>query len=568
MSRPTGRPWLEVLAVAAAVVAYVSGLWLARGEPGMDWDEPYYVDRAEAIAGWLGRAVGPPAGRARLFDRNVLEQGWQFCREPPSSHGPVPCFLGLAANRAFGRLVGPLRGYRLGTVLAFAIAAGVLFRLVRQRWGWPPALVALGTLLTDPRPLSDAQQFTADSNLGAVWFLAAVAGLRACETGRGAWRFGVLAGLAVMSKVMGVLLLPAMVGWMLIYRPRNARRVLAWAVPTVPLTMIAVNPYLWPHPVAALLRWGRSFLAFPQKVPVAYFGTVYDSRTKFLPWHNPAVLTGTMVPPGLLALAAVGLVAAAWLTLAGRNRRSDPGVEFLPDAALAGWATLNFLILPVLRVSSFMPAHDGLRQLDPAFFFVPILAALGARTLLRAAGRSRVGAGLAGAVILISLGSAAWATVRIQPFGLAYYNAFIGGPRGAKAAGMETTYYWDAANAEVLGWMDANLPTGATVLIFPPPDVRMFDYHQRWGTLRPDLKMMALDPPHFERRLALMRGKRPCYLIFLMRQGLYLRFDFASRLADAPALYSLSPARVDGVRLLAIFDRAQYRAAVGRDRPQ
>ena len=573
MNRAKTRALLEVLAVAAAVAAYVGLLWLARGEPGMTWDEPYYIDRAEAIADWLARAAGPPEGRARLFEPEVLEHGWQFCREPPDSHGPVPCFLGLASHRVFARIVGPLRGYRLGTVASFAVAAGVMFRVVRKRWGWTPALVALGALLSDPRPLADAQIFTSDSNLGAVWFLAAVAALRACETGRGAWAFGVLGGLAVGSKVMGVLVLPATVLWMGIYRPRGSLRVLAWAVPTVPATVIAINPYLWPRPVAALLRWGRSFLAFPQKVPVAYFGTVYDSRTKFLPWHNSAVLTGTMVPPGLLLLAAVGLIATAWVTIAGWSRRGEIRAEFLPDGAIGGWAAIHFLILPAMRVLAFMPAHDGLRQLVSAFFFLPILAALGGRTLLRMAGGTRVGGWLARGVILGCLGTAGWATVRIQPFGLSYYNAFLGGPRGAKAAGMESTYYWDAATVEVLDWMNGHLPEGATVLIYPPPDVRMFDYHRRWGTLRPDLRVLGLDPPYFQPRLALMRGKRPCYLIFLMRQGLYLPrhrgdSDVFARLAEAPSLYSLAPPRVDGVRLLAIFDRDDFRAVVGGDRPR
>ena len=41
---------------------------------------------------------------------------------------------------------------------------------------------------------------------------------------------------------------------------------------------------------------------------------------------------------------------------------------------------------------------------------------------------------------------------------------------------------------------------------------------------------------------------------------------FFARLAEAPALYELAPARVDGVRLLAIFDRSTFRAA-GRAPP-
>ena len=44
---------LDVVAVAASVVAFVCVLWLVRGELGMTWDEPYFFERQHDIRHWL-----------------------------------------------------------------------------------------------------------------------------------------------------------------------------------------------------------------------------------------------------------------------------------------------------------------------------------------------------------------------------------------------------------------------------------------------------------------------------------------------------------------------------------
>lgn len=583
-SRPseTGEPsgtgagaWREVVAVALGVIGCTLLLWFARGELGMTWDEPYFFERQHDMRRWFAQVAGTPAERAQAFSVPGLERGWRVCREVPDQHPPVPPLLSLATGLTFEWLLGPLRAYRLSTLIVFAIAAGVLFRFVRMRWGSTPAVIALGALVFNPRLFADAQQITADVDLGAFWFLAAVAFLRTCETGRLPWLSGLFAGLAIMCKATGVLVLPAMLLWAILSRPKGWWRPIVWAVPVLPATMIAVNPAWWPGPVSGMARWVRAFLAYPQKVPVYYLGQVYDSVRTFLPWHNTLVLTAVMVPIGLLLLAGSGLIAVGWETAWRKNRPSEildanGHPRFLPDSTVGAWAAINFLTMMGMRILHFMPAHDGLRQLVPAFFFFPVLAAYGASILLRLVNRPwrcLIRAGLLACVI-----TSAWSTLAIHPYELSYYNAWIGGPKGAKAAGMESTYFWDSATVGVLDWMNAHLPPKATVLIFPPPNIHTFDWEQRWGRLRTDLTFLNLDAPDFNERLALMYGPAPCYLIFQMRQGLYQPRqpgdpDLFARLADSPALFKLSPARV-GVRLLAIFDQDQFRSAVESGQPR
>ncbi len=564
-----GLIFREVTVVAAAVFTFVCGLWLIRGEPGMTWDEPYFFERQHDIFDWLKMMVSGPDGLARAWSTDQIGRSWKVCRAVPDQHGPVPELASLITGLIFRLPLGPLRAYRFSTVMIFACTAGVMFRFVRARWGPIAALASVGALVCNPRILGDAQLITADSDLGAFWFLAAVAYLRAVETGRAPWLFGVLVGFAIMCKVMGVLVLPAIGFWAIVVRPLGWWRPLVWGAVSTPLTMVALNPGWWPAPITGILRWAMSFLTYPQKVPVYYLGKTYDSVTTFLPWHNTVVLTSVMVPVGILILGVGGLLAVGTAFLRHRAE-TDPTNEpgRISDRAIGLWAAINFLILMVMRTLSFMPAHDGLRQLVPAFYFLPILVGFAIHLLARGTGTVR--RRFTWGVLTLGIGSAAISTMVIHPYELAYYNTILGGPIGAKSAGMETTYFWDAATDEVLQWMNKNLPLNATVLIFPPPNVLTFGWEQRWGRLRRDLKFLNLDTS--EGSSAFDRIRRDPswkgYMIVMQRQGVIVSPRAGDRspfiqLADSPALYELAPSRV-GVRLLAIFDQDQVRKELAR----
>lgn len=560
--RQAGRKALLPWVVGLSVLATFGLTWACLGELGMTWDEPYFFERQHDIGRWLGEVFGDPAARGRALSRDGMERAWRVARAVPDQHPPVPELLSLATNQATGWLVGPLRADRLSTVILFAVAAGVLFRVVDGRCGPWPALAAVGALVFDPRPFAHAQQITADSDTGAFWFLAAASYLRSVETGRKPWAFGLLAGLAIMCKATGVLLFPATLLWALIHRPKGWWKPLAWSAAVTPMTMVATMPPWWTDPVGGIARWVNAFLAYPQKVPVYYLGHVYDSTRTFMPWHNSLVLVGSMVPVGLLGLAIVGLASAR----SGASKGGLDGPGRLADRAVVSWAAIHFGTWVTLRALPILPAHDGLRQMVPSFFFLPVLVGFGARPLVARPGRLSRWAGRV--AVAACVGGAGWSTLSIHPYELSYYNILIGGPRGAKAAGMESTYFWDAANAEVLDWMNRNLPRDATVLIAPPPNIHTFDWEQRRGRLRRDLRFLNLDPPDGPARLTLMAGPDPCFLLLQMRQGLYMPREgeppgLLARLAEAPARFSLEPRSV-GVRLLAIYDRDDFARALGR----
>jgi hypothetical protein len=85
-------------------------------------------------------------------------------------------------------------------------------------------------------------------------------------------------------------------------------------------------------------------------------------------------------------------------------------------------------------------------------------------------------------VVLLYAGSAT-SLVWYAPQWLSYYNLLIGGLRGATAAGMEPTYYWDALGQDVFDWLEQHTPANEKVC-FAMPSWEDLEYQRRWGVLR------------------------------------------------------------------------------------
>jgi len=88
------------------------------------------------------------------------------------------------------------------------------------------------------------------------------------------------------------------------------------------------------------------------------------------------------------------------------------------------------------------------------------------------------------------LAPAAMDLVRIHPFELSYYNALIGGPRGAWHRGFELTYWFDGFNGRTLEELNQKLPPGAE-LDFPNELTNPMTLQeiQTLGALRGDIEL-------------------------------------------------------------------------------
>lgn len=548
---------------------FVFGLQSWRGGIGLVWDEPPHLERHYALREWWGTLFADPV---RAFSSTALSRGWPFCRVAPDEHPPASAVIRVICWKLMGGFVDPLTAHRLGTILLFAVLVACVFRTVAQRWGLLAGVAGASVVLFHPRVFAHGHFADMDMAVASTSFLAATVFLRCCETGRRSWLFGLMLGVACMSKATGVLVWPAMLLWTLSYRVRNGFKCLGWSILLTPLTIVVLNPGWWRNPIAGIWQWIDGMLHYPQKIPVYYFGVTYDAKETFPPWHHPWVMVGMTIPVGLLILAALGFV--FWVGSVSWRRRSEvPQPEettFLPAATVAGWAAISFLLPMLLRMVAVLPIHDGVRQLVMIFAPLGVLAGYAVHvmqlhlpTAFRWAARCAV---------LAAVGISAGELVHSHPYELNYYNQLIGGPIGAERAGMETTYYWDAVNRSTLAWMNENLPPGAKVLIFPPPDVRIFQWYQRWRWVRTDLDFQNLDDGQVKAKLALLATRPDYYMLFQRRQGIYAPSKKVSsplmlELSQSPALYEVKPPQI-GVRLAAVFSNQQFAEVAGRSRSE
>jgi hypothetical protein len=140
----------------------------------------------------------------------------------------------------------------------------------------------------------------------------------------------------------------------------------------------------------------------------------------------------------------------------------------------------------VLRALPAAPGHDGERQFLPAFAFLACLAGVGVAAIPALASRvcsPRLARPLSWAVVAGVVCAGGFSTWQFHPLQLSYYNATIGGLRGASRVGMEPTYYWDALTPDARDWINRHTDLNRSVMFVYP--LVPFEYLHHWGLLLP-----------------------------------------------------------------------------------
>ena len=95
------------------------------------------------------------------------------------------------------------------------------------------------------------------------------------------------------------------------------------------------------------------------------------------------------------------------------------------------------------------------------------------------------------------LGLSALALTGIHPYELSYYNALVGGPRGAWDRGLELTYWYDAFTPGVFADLNRCFPAHAQVTFLnkkTEPANPVFQTSQNLGILRSDIFLGSMGP--------------------------------------------------------------------------
>ena len=440
----------------------------------MVWDEGETIVRSERIQGKVPEDPPdpePPRRRATVIAR---QPDWPFT-VALEGHPPLAGIVIAIGSRFAPSWLDPLSQARLGPMLLFAVAAGVMFyRMQRDYRAWQVSLVAVAMLATMPRLFAHEHYATLDGPLAACWILAWAAFEPAARDWRWAPVFGLALGLVLSAKFTGWLAPLAFGIWAFTYRDRGAWIALAIAIPVAIGLFVAMNPPLWQHPIDGLWRFfelnltrGRQF-----NISTQFFGRMYNLDHP-LPWYNPLVWLAITVSPMSLVFGVLGI----YITMR-RWEQDRAGILLV----------CNWGILIAARALPLAPPHDAERLILPSFAFFAALVGVGfGRALYRESLLKPdriVAQGWARVALVITLAAATFDAVSYFPHNLSYYNRLIGGLRGATALGMEPTYYWDSLDATALAWLREN--TGEEDWIAfaaaPPRNVQLLT---RWNLLPP-----------------------------------------------------------------------------------
>ncbi|MFN8178322.1 MAG: hypothetical protein U0167_10345 [bacterium] len=378
--------------------------------------------------------------------------------------------------------LGPIAGVRAGALVFLLLAQIAAFRLAAAEAGPSAGLFAAAALPAMPHVFGHAHFACLDLPVAALELatLAWVARLaRADRLGaRRLLPLAALFGLGVATKLNALFLVGAIVPWVLLVAPRRTLVIAATLAIGAAILFYAVWPYLWTDPVGRLRHLVEFHLAH-RTFPVYFFGTQYDGYTVPRTYLPAMLLLTTPIP--FLVLAAAACV---------RVRRRHSLVTLLLLGAAAS-------MLPFVALRS--PVYDGVRHFLLAPLVVGVLAGVGFATLMDGAkkwlraDRSPAPRVAQAAPLLVGaalLGCGVWAVASVQPYPLAYYNAFVNGPRAGlpppQGAGLESTCWGaEAVTPEVVSWINANLPERATIDWNAGSYTSLREY-QRYGLLRAD----------------------------------------------------------------------------------
>lgn len=396
--------------------------------PGLTPDEYYDVFAGKRIITWL--ASSPSA----WFDATSIDETF----DPLTRHPPLGrVTLGLVHRMFDGAPENPAHVSVAVARFAPAVAYGVLIFLVGVAAGriYGPPFGGAASFLAAcvPRLFGHAHFATLDTFTAFSWFAALFAMQCAYERDFARRRLliaGFMWGLALLTKIHGVLLAPPIVVWLFWAQGRRAFRSSAIWAGTGLVTFFAGWPWLWRDPVG---RFFEFIGTATDRVVLHtfYLGQVYADVD--VPWHYPLTMWAAAVPCGVMAFFVLGVAQPAAM-------QREPRVALYAGA----WVMLIF----VFSVPS-VPVYDGIRLFLPVVPLGSLIAAGGVKRALAILAATRlklVAAPVVTAIVLLQ-GCGLWL---YYPAHTSHYSALVGGLWGAEHLGFEVNYWGDSVSDDAL----------------------------------------------------------------------------------------------------------------------
>ena len=447
-----------------------------------------------------------------------------------NQHPPLVLVVGAISFNLLADIIGPLTSLRLVNIMFFALSAGLVFRLglisCNRRAGLLAALILIGL----PRIFGHSLIYGMDMPMAFMGLLTVFCFIKGLENKYWSLLTGFCLGLALLTKINAVLLPIVFLFWPLFVivlryfclgrnRPGQVRsgvgasrlidilKQAKWNFLSIffvsPLVMFCLWPRLWYHPVTLIKAYFLNKID-RMVIPVYYLGQQYTQD--YAPWHYPLVLILFTVPVVILVLFAMGVFSYSRNITenieenlnenkaADKERNKDEQGNGGVKLTKRNRNEIGLLILLCFDLQLFLailpgvPKYDGVRLFLNIFPFMALVAGWGADWLWSKFKTTK------NMAMIIAVSSFAVLFIvplyQSKPFYLSYYNELAGGIKGAKKIGLETTYWGETCNDDILNWLNKNLTPKAKICIYPLGS-QVAGIWKILGRVRPDIEISS-----------------------------------------------------------------------------
>lgn len=419
----------------------------ANAGPGMTLDEPFnvtqgvYLNRA---IGEFGPAVFTPTNASAVFENDSYMSDY-----PPLGRLWLGTWHDLTLSLfpvegSKDRIV--MTAARVGSAAAFGLLLSLIVFTGSHWYGRFAGICGGACLLLMPRVFGHAQIASVESIMNLTWTLTVLyVGsrwvVRKPVSNSVAVIAGILFGIAMLTKIQGILLSVPLGVWAVLHWRQRAIVPLVVLGLSALLTFVILWPWLWFDPFPRFMEYaGRA----TERVTLHTFYNGVRFEDTNVPWHYPFVMFCATMPIGILVAGCIG---------------SFAGLKHARERLLLLCAAFPMCLFAVPGIT----VYDGIRLFLVSCPMWAMLAAFGMKCVAdRYADQpARLRAvWVAVVAVVVFQGYGLWASM---PVPLSYYNLLVGGLSGASQKGFEPTYWNDCLNRDFLN----EIPNNSVVLMAP-----------------------------------------------------------------------------------------------------
>jgi hypothetical protein len=430
-----------------AVIILIIGI-VVTPDYGISWDEP---DNA-------------------IYGQQALSTYLTF--EPPGewhsnleSKGPFYMAFSVGFGSVLAKIIpdwSVIEGRHFSYYLSFPLAVVAFYTLAKKIGGQSGAIAASVLFAAQPLVFGHAFINPKDIPFMSLFLITMSVGTTSIEHiqseesySKSGWLIviatGFALGLATSLRIIGAFAFSLLFIWGLF---RNGRRCL-WPMIVIigvaSLTLFASWPYLWQNPIENLIESLNTLLDFPWDNLVLYRGLVYPVDE--LPWHFLPFITLIQLTEPLLLLGTIGGLLMITSLLKKRL------------AGASGIFIIYFLWIAIpygFALTTGSRVYDNSRQFLFALPPIALFTAPAFRKFFDLVKKQWLQA----AFVVLMIFPGLFGIFRLHPYEYIYYNALVGGVRGAYR-----TYeldYWGTSYRDAMEYINGVAPRGAVVEVRGP----------------------------------------------------------------------------------------------------